>query len=358
MNSKLLGNPFLLSLPFMSPGEGGGGDAPVGGAPGKAAAGTENFYGADAGGDDAGGDAEPKAKKGKLDTEAGTSSVIGDGDGEGDLDADGKGAGDGDGDGDGDGGGGDEDFGDLKEFLEEEKGDDDGDGEGGEKGKKAVKAEPPVLKIDPESLKQLRDSVAPAGKQEGGEQLTPQQLRALLNPVEVTEDMLKSLGFEAPTPEQVKGFQQFSNAIVKNAYSLTKIMLQKKEEELMGLIQPLLGGYQQAQQSQAKQAFFTKYPSLTKYERLVKAAAQDVSATNVDGSPKSQDQIFKEVAAATVATMRDLGISFKPNANPGADGRSAVPPPNKQSPSGRSGGVGKAGGKTNDADGDIYARGR
>jgi len=354
MNSKLLGNPFLLSLPFMSPDEGGGGGAPVGGAPGKAAAGTENFYGADAGGDDAGGDPEPTAKKGKLDTEAGTSSVI-----EDDDDGEGKAAADSD-EGEAEGGegeGGDEDFGDLKEFLEEEK-EEGVEGEEGDKGKKPAKAEPAVLKIDPESLKQLRDSVTPAGKQEAGEQLTPQQLRALLNPVEVTEDTLKSLGFEAPTPEQVKGFQQFSNAIVKNAYSLTKVMLQKKEEELMGLIQPLLGGYQQAQQSQQKQAFFTKYPSLTKYERLVKAAAQDVSATNADGSPKSQDQIFKEVAAATVATMRDLGISFKPNANPGAGGRSLVPPPNKQSPSGRSGGVGKAGGKTNDADGDIYARGR
>lgn len=357
MNSKLLGNPFLLSLPFMSPDEGGGGGAPVGGAPGKAAAGTENFYGADAGGDDSGSDLEPKAKKGKLDTEAGTSSVIEDDDDEGKDDAGAEGAGEGDGEGDGEGEGGDEDFGDLKEFLDEEK-EEGAEGEEAGKGKKAVKAEPAVLKIDPESLKQLRDSVAPAGKQEAGEQLTPQQLRALLNPVEVTEDTLKSLGFEAPTPEQVKGFQQFSNAIVKNAYSLTKVMLQKKEEELMGLIQPLLGGYQQAQQSQQKQAFFTKYPSLTKYERLVKAAAQEVSATNADGSPKSQDQIFKEVAAATVATMRDLGISFKPNANPGAGGRSLVPPPNKQSPSGRSGGVGKAGGKTNDADGDIYARGR
>ena len=356
MNSKLLGNPFMLALPFHAPNEGGGGgDAPVGGSPGKPAAGGENFYGsppADSGGEPA----APAVKKDKLDTDARKSSVIDDDDGAG------EGAGGSEGEGAGEGGGeGDEDFGDLKEFLDGEgKGEGEGDGEGeGEDKKKPAKPEPAVLKLDPESLKQLRDSVQPAGKQEGGgEQLTPQQLRAMLNPVEVTEDMLKSLGFEAPTPEQVKGFQQFSNAIVKNAYSLTKVMLQKKEEELMGLITPLLGGYQQAQQTQAKQAFFTKYPSLSKYERLVKAAAQDVQASNPDGSPKSQDQIFKEVAAATVATMRDLGISFKPNANPGAGGRSAVPPPNKQSPSGRSGGVGQAGGKPNDADGDIYARGR
>lgn len=249
--------------------------------------------------------------------------------------------------------GGGEDFSDLQEFVEKEP---EADPEKPAAGAPATPTAPALLKLDPESIAALRQQTAQPGQQQG-EKLTPQQIRELLNPVEVTPETLKALGFTETTPEQVAGFQNFANAIVKNAYSLAKVMISKKEEQLMGMIQPLLGGYQEARVSQTKQAFFTKYPSLTKYEKLVKASAQEVSATNPDGSDKSQEQIFKEVAAATVATMRSLGITIqKPNANPGAAGGRPVPQPNKASPAGRSGGNGNAGGKPNDADADIYAR--
>lgn len=251
-------------------------------------------------------------------------------------------------------GAGDEDFSDLAEF-EEKKKDDLEELEEGEEGEpKKAPAQPTVLKLDKESIEAIRGTAKPEA---GEKQMSPEEVRALLNPVIVTPEVLQSMGFSEVTPEQVKGFQNFANAIVKNSFSMTKVLLARKEQEFSGMLEPLMQERQQNRVSQTRQAFFTKYPSLSKYEKIVRSAAQEVQATNADGSERSQEDIFREVARSTVATLRSLNIQItkQPQATPGAGGRK-VPNPNKFSSPGRSGGDGAGVGKPNNPDADIYSR--
>lgn len=229
--------------------------------------------------------------------------------------------------------------------------------EGEQAAPQAPQAPAQTLKLDPETIAALRAGLqpptAPAAPQS---QLTPQQLKQMLNPVEVTPELLGTLGFTEATPEQVAGFQNFTNAIVKNAVSIARVMIDQKAKQFEETISPIAQQHQQAQVDQTRQSFYAAHKDLAPYEKIVKLAAMEVSPTRVDGSEKSQKEIFDEVAAQTRATLKSYNIHVTP-ANPGAPGRKVVPQPNKLSPSGRSGGdTNGQRGKPNNADADIYQR--
>lgn len=332
---------FTLSLGVVD-GEGGGdaavatptkGDVsskgPGEGRPAKAAPADENIYGA---GEEVEGEEGDKGEKGEENKE-----------GEGDLN-----------------------FAEGEEGKENEGGEEsgggegegEGEGEGGEQEEKSQKAT--ILKLDAETIAALRGNAQPQQPQgEQEEKLTPEQLKQMLNPVEVTPDLVAAIRDEDPVKSQ-QALQSFANAVVKNAYSIAKLMIQKKEREFSAMIDPIRASHEQAQLQQVRQTFYSKFSHLQKYDKIVKAAAREVSPTNPDGSEKSQEQIFKEVAASTVATLKSLGIVInKPNANPGAGGGnqgSGVPKPNKFSSSGRSGGENRNNQQKDDDQADIYRR--
>lgn len=221
-----------------------------------------------------------------------------------------------------------------------------------------AQAQPQLLKLDPETIAALRQQGQPATPAKPNVlQLTPQQLREKLNPVEVSADTLKSFGFEAATPEQVAGFQSFSNSIVKNAVSIARIMIEQKTKEFEQALGPIYAEREQAQLANAKTSFYEANKDLAKYEKIVQVAASEVSPKKADGSFKSDKEIMTEVATLARTTLASYGITLSTPANLSASGANRVPSPNRLSPNGRSGGDNNGQqGKANNPDADIYAR--
>lgn len=211
-----------------------------------------------------------------------------------------------------------------------------------------VAAAPQHLRIAPEDLKVLaaRGQPQPA--------TDPKEVAKLLNQVQVTPELLQSLGFAEPSADQVKGFQQFTDALVKNAVSVAQLQIRALEDTYRQQLEPIMTHFQKQQQEQTQQAFFSKFPSLKPYEKIVKAAAASVQADPSD----DEQAIFRKVAKATVDTLRSMNIQVgKAQANPGSvvSAAGGVPPPNSFSPTGRSGSASPTG-KNNNPDADIYAR--
>lgn len=219
------------------------------------------------------------------------------------------------------------------------------------------------LKLDAETIAALR---APSQGQQVQPQrqapsLTAAQLKEMLNPVEVTPELLGSLGFTDASPEQVAGFQNFANAIVKNSVSINRQLIAAARKEFEQVLGPLMQHHEAQQLDQTKQTFYGEHKDLVKYEKIVKLAAQEVSPKRADGSFKTDKEIMKEVADTTRATLKGYGVQLETSstpANPGAGGGNGqVPAPNRFPASGRSGGdTNGQRGKPNDADADIYKR--
>ncbi len=232
------------------------------------------------------------------------------------------------------------------------------EGEDGDKDKQTKTPPAPAsttLKLDPETIKAIRGDKG----EQGQKGMSPEEIQKLINPVVVSPDMLKGLGFENPTEDQVKGFQGFANAVVKNAVSLARVMIQQESKRFEEALTPISTHMQEQQSRGVRETFFKTFPTLTKYEEIVNTAAAKVSPTNADGSQKTRDQIFKEVAATSISLLRSLGIN--PTGKPSQDanhgtghGEDFRRQPNAFPGSGRSGGQGNAGGKSN-PDADIYS---
>jgi len=255
---------------------------------------------------------------------------------------------------------------DFTDELDEGEEGEDGDVEEGEEGEEELdengdpikkgkkKTKETVLRIAPEDLAALVGQRGDNRQQREEAPLTAEQIRAMVNPVEVTEDLVAQIGHEDPKV-RMKALQNFANATVKNAYSLASMLMKKKEKEFVAAIEPLIQHHNESKLNGTKQTFYTEYKDLAKYDLFVKAAAEEV-----DGNGKSQKQIFREVAILARKKLQAMGIKIgKPQANHGAEGeerRSGVPSPNRFSSSGRSGGDQHSGkGKPNNADADIYS---
>lgn len=350
MNNKYLGN---LSQMLFSPdremsGSGATVESPAGAAPGAAKA-TENIYGSEA--------AAPEGGEGAAGAGAAGGGVAG-GDGAERPDfTDGGGEG-------GEGGQGAE----GGEGGEGAQGGEGAEPELDEHGnpKPPVVApaakEPVIMKLDAETLAALRQQApaAPAARQEPAK-LTPQQLKEMLNPVEVTDEIVANMVHEDPAVRKLT-MQNFANATVKNAVSVARVLIKQARQEVEAALGPISQNMEKQQAEAQKGEFYTINKDLVKYEKIVGLAASEVSHLNADGTEKTKAQIFKEVADKTRVTLKGYGISLSPNANPGAgpangNGNRQVPAPNRLSGSGRSGGDNNGQrGKGNNPDADIYSR--
>jgi hypothetical protein len=220
--------------------------------------------------------------------------------------------------------------------------------------------QPQVLKLDQETIAALRAQSAPAPQPQQQPQLDQAALDKLLNPVRVTPELMKSLGFDAATPEQIQGFQNFSNAIVKNAVSVASLMLQRRAEQFTQQLEPIMQHYQQQQAAQTESEFYSTYPQLKNYSALVKAAARQISSTKADGTEKSAKDVFAEISQTVMDTLKASGINLPASANhsagsgaPQGGQGTQVPAANGVAGPGRSA-TGGAGGKPNNPDRSIY----
>ncbi len=251
-----------------------------------------------------------------------------------------------------------ENFGDDKGSEDADKGTEGGEDEGAEgaEGDKGADDKTPLLRLDPETIAQLREGLGikqqaePEGRQQ--EQLSPDQIKAMLNPVEVNEQMVAEIRSEDPKVAAA-GMLKLQQATVKNAVSIARVLIQKEAAKFEAAMGPLFQQQQEAQLASTKNEFYTMHKDLAKYDKVVKAIASEV-----DGTGKSKAQIFNEVAKATRATLKTMGINLT-TANPGAGGGKPVPKANGIGSSGRSGGDDNGQkGKNNNPDADIYSNAR
>lgn len=239
------------------------------------------------------------------------------------------------------------------------------EGEGGDGQppvKKTVKAQPQLLRLDPESLNALREGLAPRETERGEPQLTPDQIKKIFNPVEVTPESFAKLRSEDPKVAMA-GYQELLNAAVVNATSIAKVMIQKKTKEFEAAMGPIAAQAEQQTATQRKEAFYKEFPVLSKYPKIVKLAAMEVSPTHADGREKTAQEVYREVASLAQKELGQLGVKVELTkqsrpANHGAGGgNGGVPQPNRFSTPGRSGGdLQKKPAKPNAADADIYVR--
>lgn len=195
-----------------------------------------------------------------------------------------------------------------------------------------------------------------APKAEGRAAMTAEQIEAL-RPVRVNAQMLQAIGFEEPTPEQIKGFQAMLDATVVHAAHVAAYVNEQRIQEQVSQFTPIVSRYQQQMQQEQTADFFKSNADLEKYPRFVAAAASRVSPTKPDGSPKSYKEAADEVAALTRSMLSEVGISSsQANANPSAAPvQTGVPSMPSLSGSGRSTSGSSGTGKSNNPDADIYS---
>jgi hypothetical protein len=214
----------------------------------------------------------------------------------------------------------------------------------------------------------LETAIARAsGKQDSGKpQLTPEQIKKLLNPIEITPEVLKGLGIAEPTEEQVKAYQAFTGMITKHMVSVMNL----REENLMRKITeyatPMERFYQEQAAQRERDSFYKEFPKLQKFDKFVKFAATQVKPTDERGREKTLAQVRKEVANYTKNLLKDAGVDLDASGDeedndngsntthgaPESRG-SGVPRMSSMQTGGRSGGTNKGGGGNN-PDADIY----
>lgn len=245
------------------------------------------------------------------------------------------------------------------------EGEEGGEAELGEDGQPIVKPivapkGPSVVKLDAETIAQIRaqqPALPKAGEGEGEPKMTPEQIKQMLNPVTVTDKTLLSMGFEAPTPEQVAGFQNFANETVKNAVSVARLLIQREAKRFEEALGPVFQDRERSAMEAARNDFYKGFGHLKTYDKVVRMAAGEVDPMHENGTAKSKQEIYKEVAAKTIATLVSLGVKVQtPAANLGAGGKPVIPKPNGHSTPGRSGGGNSQSNNKNNPDADIYKR--
>jgi hypothetical protein len=186
-------------------------------------------------------------------------------------------------------------------------------------------------------------------------ELSPEQVKQLLNPIEVTADSLRAFGIESATPEMVQGVQAIFQATVKNAVSVSNLLIEQKLRSTLAPYEPYVNFVQQQQAKQHIDSFYTKHGDLKKYEKFVQISAQQISPRQQDGSMKSADQVYDEVATNVRNMLKEAGVTIaSPAAKPSAGvGGRAVPKMAGLATSGRSLG-GQPSGERNNPDSEIY----
>lgn len=200
---------------------------------------------------------------------------------------------------------------------------------------------------------QQKQEPAPAAPKK----LTPEERDKLLRRVSVTTDLLQSLGFDQPTPEQVEAFQNFADGIAQHGYAMAAAQAQLIQRQLTEQITPVQQAVEAYQRQQMEKEFFGKFPALQKFPTALRAAAEHVQAVDETGNEKPLAQIYEEVAANAINIIREFNPEFDiSKATPSApSSRDKVPEMSTGMKGGRS--QGGAGGKSspNNPDADIYS---
>lgn len=182
--------------------------------------------------------------------------------------------------------------------------------------------------------------------------LTEDEIKSILNPVVVDQNMLSEIGFEGATPQQVQGFQKFANSIVRNATSVAALITEQKIRSVLEANQGLFQHYEKAQQKEYQDTFYGKYPQLGNYKKFVSLAANQISPNKPDGSHKTVDEVGEEISGLVNSMLSEIGVNGEAGQLQ-AQQPSQVPKMAAMQVSGR-GNASNASTKQNDPNADIY----
>jgi len=146
------------------------------------------------------------------------------------------------------------------------------------------------------------------------EEMSDEELDQLTNPHRVSaEDFTAMFGIDEPTKEQVASMQEFVNRTVNNATSISAFVAQEMFRQLQSQIQPVVQQSAASQQEQIVNEFFTTYPALKSHARIAALVAPTVNPIKPDGSRKNAQEIYSDVALATMETLKQSGVQLETN---------------------------------------------
>lgn len=220
-----------------------------------------------------------------------------------------------------------------------------------------------IAEISARVLAKNNAATAGSGKvEEQEQQLTPEEIEKLLNPVKVSrEDMAELFGIEDPatiSDKRLQKFQALLQATVKNSNSVSNVMIEARMRKLMEQAAPMEQFYRQQEAERQKATFYSRHENLKQYGRLVQAAAAQVQAT----PGMTAEQAMDAIATAAKAMLKEAGIdpdaagdnsSSGSDTTHGADSSKGVPKMASLQKSGRGTGPAKNG-ASNNPDADIY----
>lgn len=125
--------------------------------------------------------------------------------------------------------------------------------------------------------------------------------------VTVTPEMYKSVTGVDGTPEQVRAFNDFGQAVAKQAVTIASLMLTQQIKTMQDSLSPYTSAVRAQEAVRQKETFFKEAPELAGYEELVKQQYQ--IALQSGRKFATVDDARKFVADQTRSTLKTLGIT-------------------------------------------------
>ena len=169
----------------------------------------------------------------------------------------------------------------------------------------AAQTPPPAapLTIDHAALaKAIREGNQPAPTGPTDEELSRQ-----LGIVHVTPEIYKQAFGVDGTPEQIKGLNDYGQAIAKQAVTIASVLFKRELQEFKDSMSPYTAVVQQQEAGRIKTEFFKKHADLGGYEELVTQQYQLAKASGRKFDSIEAAGTF--VAEQTRSVLKSLGIT-------------------------------------------------
>lgn len=138
---------------------------------------------------------------------------------------------------------------------------------------------------------------------------TDAELAQQLSIVTVTPELYKGVFGVDGTPEQVKGLNDYGQAIAKQAVTIASVLFERQLKTLQDSLSPYTAVVRQQEASRIEKEFYTEHKDLTGYEEMVKQQYQ--LALQSGKTFASLAEASKFVADQTRSTLLSLGITPK-----------------------------------------------
>jgi len=167
----------------------------------------------------------------------------------------------------------------------------------------APAVQPTPLTIDHQALaRAIREGNAPAPAGPSDEEVSRQ-----LGIVHVTPEVYKQAFGVDGTPEQIKGLNDYGQAIAKQAVTIASVLMGREIQQLKDSFAPYTQVIQQQEATRIKGEFFKKHADLGGYEELVTQQYQLAKASGRKFA--TLDEAGQFVADQTRSVLKSLGIT-------------------------------------------------